>query len=323
LDPDIGGSPMGGLTDNGALFVRREIGTRDVHTVEIDPETLTVRGEPKAVSDRSRTASGSSGWSPDSTHLGFFRRTGARVVVVVRSLLDGREREFRKPLMSPPRQIRWESNESILFKAGIDGEGSLQRLNLQTGEMSTLLERPFNDLELLPQPDTILISDRVKREVVKVDLHTGQETTAHRVAPPYAIGEIAVSSRGDRLAYSSPRGDEKGSALYVVDLTSRAPAREVINTPREAGGLALMAWSADDRALFVRRNVNAKGEREQNGHLWAIDVETGKPHHTGLVLDRGFQELQRSPDGRQLSFDAGWPYQELWVLENAAALLPR
>ena len=323
LDPDIGGSPMSGLTDSGALFVRREIGTRDVHTVDIDPDSLTVIGEPKAVSDRPRSASGSSGWSPDSTHLGFFRRNGTRVVVVVHSLLDHREREFRKALMSPARKIRWESNQSVLFKAAIDGTEGLQRLNVQTGEISTLLERSFNDFEPLPQPNTILISERVKRQVVKIDVHTGQEAVVHRVSPPFSIGDMAVSSRGDRLAYSAPLGGGKGSAVYIVDLNSDAPARELFSAPQAAGGLALMAWSADDRAVFVRRNVNAKGEREQRGHLWAINVDSGKAHHTGLVLDRGFQELQRSPNGRQLSFDAGWPYSELWVLENAASLLPR
>jgi hypothetical protein len=35
------------------------------------------------------------------------------------------------------------------------------------------------------------------------------------------------------------------------------------------------------------------------------------------------QQLQISPDGRYLSYDAGFPYQEVWVLENVTAALPK
>jgi hypothetical protein len=53
--------------------------------------------------------------------------------------------------------------------------------------------------------------------------------------------------------------------------------------------------------------------------LNAIDVRTGVERRLGLTVDVGFQMLRRSPDGRRLSLDVGFPTQEVWALESAIA----
>ena len=66
IEPNLGWAyPMGGLTNAGSLFFRRQIGTRDVYVVDIDPVALTLSGEPQRVSAEGVGANGSSGWSPD------------------------------------------------------------------------------------------------------------------------------------------------------------------------------------------------------------------------------------------------------------------
>jgi dipeptidyl aminopeptidase/acylaminoacyl peptidase len=108
-----------------------------------------------------------------------------------------------------------------------------------------------------------------------------------------------------------------------MDLAAPAQVRDIFRTPPGTGSVAAFAWKFDDSEVIVRRNVNADGKKDDKAHVWAIDVTTGKARPLGLTIDRGLQKLQISPDGRHLSYDAGYPYQEVWVLEHAAALLPR
>jgi hypothetical protein len=52
--------------------------------------------------------------------------------------------------------------------------------------------------------------------------------------------------------------------------------------------------------------------------LWAVNAVTGQSRLIGLHFD-GLQQVRTSPDGRRLSFDGGWPLQEVWALEHALA----
>jgi Tol biopolymer transport system component len=324
LDPNIGtGAPMGGLTQTGALFMRRNIGTRDVFSVEVDPYTLRLMAEPNRVTDQPRSATGTSAWSPDGTHLAFFRRDGERRSLVVRSMRDGREREFWRPGMGGTILPRWEpGGRSVLFKAVLDQKQGLHRLDLDTGTIATVLERRLNEYEPLPTPGMIVLSDRRTNEIVRVDLVTRREEVIHRLDRPWLLRDMGLSHRGDRLAFSSPSGGKFGTAIRILDLSAPTKTREVFRAP-PGSFLAAYAWSLDDREVIVERDVNTDGTDDDKSHVWAIDVATGKARPLGLTVDRGMQQLQISPDGRYLSYDAGFPYQEVWVLENVAAALPK
>jgi Tol biopolymer transport system component len=324
LDPNVdAGAPMGGLTDTGSLFMRRQIGTRDVFVVDVHPVTLSPLGEPRRVTGQPRSATGTSAWSPDGNYLAFFRRDDERRSLVVHSMRDGREREYWRPDVGGLILPRWEpGGRSILFKGGVDGIQGLHRLDLASGSITTVLKRSFTEYEPLPVPGVVVLSDRGKREIVRVDLETGREDVIHRLPPPSTLVDMGLSHSGDRLAYSSPFGGNKGAAVRVLDLNVPIQSREIFRTP-PGTGIWAYAWSADDREVIVGRNVNAGGAKDGKDHLWAIDVETGKSRPIGLTVDRGLQKLQSSPDGRRLSYDVGFPYQEVWVLENVAALLPQ
>jgi hypothetical protein len=67
--------------------------------------------------------------------------------------------------------------------------------------------------------------------------------------------------------------------------------------------------------VIVKR---AKRKPEKGGdgsRVWAVDVETRTARLLGLHVN-GINQIRLSPDGRRLSFDGGWPSQEVWVLEN-------
>jgi hypothetical protein len=308
---------MGGLTGAGTLFIRRQIGTRDVHVVDMDPVTLDILSEPRRVSAEGVGANGSSDWSPDGTRLVFFRRyREGQWSLVVASLADGTEQVFRWPDVSGITRSRWErSGRSLLINAARNGRGGLQRLNLDTGELTTVMEGLVNEYEVLPERDTVLYSVRTERAVYRRHLPSGRQTLVHRIETPGGLRELALSTRGDRFAYGTRVGDL--GVVRVVDLVAPAQARELIQLP---GRLVVSAWSVDDREIIVQRAPNAR-EPDITPELWALDVRTGAARQIGLVLD-AVQLVRRSPDGRHLSFDAGWPYQEVWALENAIGLEP-
>jgi serine/threonine protein kinase/Tol biopolymer transport system component len=324
LDPNVGvGWPMGGLTNDGSLFMRRQMGTRDVFTVDIDPVSLRLLNDPRRVSGRPLMATGTSAWSPDGRSLAFFRNDGYRRTLVVHSLRENREREFWRPGVGGLILPRWEPDgRSVLFKGTVDRAAGLHRLVLESGTFETVLPRNLNEYEPLPAPGYIILSDRGKRAVVRVDLRTGREEVIHRVPPPGFLRDMGLSHSGNRLAYSYPLGGNTGVALRILDLATPTTAREIFRTAPKTG-LEAYGWSLDDREVIAMRTVNAAGVVDEKDHLWAIDVATGSARPIGLTVDNKMQRLQISPDGRRLSYDAGYPYQEVWVLENAAALLPQ
>ena len=78
-----------------------------------------------------------------------------------------------------------------------------------------------------------------------------------------------------------------------------------------------MAWTANGRAIIIAR---FPFDRQLTGEaiwrsLWRIDARTGVAEPLGLKLE-GLRDLAVSPDGRHLSFTAGWPAREPWILEH-------
>ena len=190
-----------------------------------------------------------------------------------------------------------------------------------------MIDRFFNEYELLPQPGVIVYSVRTSREVIRRDLVTGQESVIHRVPPPSTLVEMGLSHRGDRLAYSSPLGGGKGWVLRVIDLASPARAREIFQVGSDEF-IGAYAWSLDDREVIIKRASrlsspapDARRESDES-RLWAIDAMTGKARLIGLNFD-GLNQVRMSPDGRRLSFDGGWPFQEVWALDNVLSSLAR
>jgi Tol biopolymer transport system component len=96
VEPNLGWAAAMGMTNAGAFFFRRQIGTRDLDIVDLDP-TGTVVGEPVRVSRTTAGSNGSSDWSPDGSRLAFFRRRNDRWSLIVFSPADGQEQGFADP----------------------------------------------------------------------------------------------------------------------------------------------------------------------------------------------------------------------------------
>jgi hypothetical protein len=72
--------------------------------------------------------------------------------------------------------------------------------------------------------------------------------------------------------------------------------------------------------VIVKRVPRTPSRDNEGSSIWAVDVETGTARLLGLNV-HGINQIRLSPDGRRLSFDGGWPAQEVWVLENFLSTL--
>lgn len=319
VEPNLGWAFPMGETSEGGYFFRRQMGTRDVHTVALDASG-TVVGEPVRASTEVIGANGSSDWSPDGRALTFFRRRDDRWSLVIKDLTSGREREIVDPHIVGIGRPRWEaSGRTILLKATYRDRPGLYRLDVQTGRLSMVLEKQVGQYELIPGTRSILYNTR-QRELWRHDLDTGRTAAVHHIEAPWFATGIAVSPDGEQLAYSASDG-RGGSGLRTARLGSPEAARVIFQAPPDEY-IEAYAFTTDGTAVIIKRARRSPGPLESDhSRLWAVDVASGEARVLGLDL-HGLNQARLSPDGRRLSFDAGWPKQEVWVLEHLLESLP-
>ena len=316
LEPTLGWAfPMGRTTDDGAYFFRRQIGTRDVYVVDVDASGA-IAGEPTRVSTQVAGANGASDWSPDGTKLTFFRRRDDRWSLVIKSMNDGREREIADPQMLGIGRPRWEPDgRSILVKTNYRERDGLHRVNLDTGEISLVTPVFFNHYEIVPHTREIICFVRPST-FKRLDVVTGAQATVLEVERPWILTGMAISPAGDRLVYSANHSTGvKAQALFLADLQNPERAVEVYRA-QQSEEIQVFTWMPDGREVIIKRVAPAKPrEPGDKSSLWAVDVATGVARPLGLNVS-GLNQVRLSPDGRRLSFDGGWPVQEVWALEN-------
>jgi hypothetical protein len=71
-------------------------------------------------------------------------------------------------------------------------------------------------------------------------------------------------------------------------------------------------WTPDGKsALFTRWSLSGGSAVT----LWRVPVAGGEPEPLGLSLE-GLRDVSVHPEGGKLTFTAGWPRAEVWVMEN-------
>jgi tRNA A-37 threonylcarbamoyl transferase component Bud32 len=312
VEPNLGWAFPMGDTSNGGYFFRRQMGTRDVQTVALD-EAGVVSGEPVRASSEVIGANGSSDWSPDGQSLTFFRRRDERWSLVIKDMTRGVEREIADPHLAGIGRPRWEPDgRSILLKTSYRGKAGVHRLDLRTGAVSMVLPRQIGHYELIPGTREILYNTRA-REISRFDLDTGRTVVAHQIEAPWFATGISVSRDGQQLAYSASDG-RAAVSLRVAALGIVEPAREVFVASADEY-IEAYAFTPDGTEVLIKRARRAPPTDNDHSRVWAVNVHSGAARLVGLDI-HGLNQMRLSPDGRRLSFDAGWPKQEVWVLEH-------
>jgi serine/threonine-protein kinase len=322
LEPNLGWAHPMGLTQASAYFVRREMGTRDVYLVNLDPGSGMVAGEPVRVSSTAG-ANGTSEWAPDGRSLAFFRGSESRRTLVIKSLDDNREREIVSPHLNGVARPRWErGGRTMLLKGVFRDVWGLHRLDLQTEAITTLMRFPLNgnfqEYELFPDDRDVLYASRQRHAFVRRNLGSGRETILHRVDPALSMLCMALSRDGRRFAYAAYEPKVAWS-IRIVDLREPANAREMLRGD-VSERFCPSAWTADDREVIYTGSLMKRSPSGDGGRLWALNADTSQVRLIGLSVD-GLNEVRLSPDGHRIAYDGGWPSQEVWVLDNVLGRL--
>jgi len=328
VDPDVGNVLLLGSTNTGALFVRRSIGGRDVHMADMDPQTVALTSQPRRVSNRSVGTAESPAWSPDGRYIAYVRREDERLTIVVKSIVDGSDREFPLRFVFAEKW-QWEpGGESLVFRGVVDGKTALHRFAIDTGRITTVWEKPYLAHEVLPQHGMVLLTQQQDgaRVITLNNLETGEETAIRRLPANSFSTDLVVSPRGDVAAFGF--SSSAGFTLEFLDLVTPYKSRELLLGSSLADSATPVAWSADGRELIVQRRVNEKGEPalpgrsfSPGGTLWVVDVNTGKMRALPTPLGELFG-ARISPDGRHIAIETGTlQTSEIWTIENALGAL--
>lgn len=77
------------------------------------------------------------------------------------------------------------------------------------------------------------------------------------------------STRGDRIAYTSTRRNNKDADIYLLD--PRNPTSDLLLAAVDSGGWYPISWSPDDRSLVVLKSISIN-----ESYLWLVDTTTGE-----------------------------------------------
>jgi Tol biopolymer transport system component len=298
-------------TPGGQLIYFRQTGLVRTMTVALD-DTGRLSGEPAAIATRQFGGTMMASWSPDSRRLAYQTTlTGSRSIAL--GVLDvgaAHERIVHVPLrwFGNPRWTADGRHVAVRGRDSEDREG-VHLVDVETGSAAPLrLSGKGNDALIAFQIGHA--ADVVVRRpdgFYSLDLATRAERQI--LADATRMSAFAVSPVDGAIAFV--RLEQGGQVLVVA---RRGVSTDVLRIgPRE--GFGDVKWSAKGTHLYFTRQPFSEKREERVPTLWRVAAESGQPESLALRID-GLRDLSPSPDGRFLSFTAGWPSREPWIVEN-------
>jgi serine/threonine-protein kinase len=305
-------SPLGFGRD-AAFFYQAITGTVDVYVAKLDLRTGTI-SPPRTVATRFIGTNLFSDWSPDGQSLIFTSRRGEvgferkSQVLVIRDLPNNDERVIAPDLtgISVPR---WSPDgRSILVRGdGPQGPGLYRMSALSGAASAVLIQRgPANLPEWRRDGAAVwfIAPGQGRGQIHELTLATRAERTIVDGARAFAL-----SHDGRRLAFA--RGEPAGGISIQAGAADNGPSTEILKNP-PGSVVELVGWTRDDLELLIARRTTQQAPAE----ILAVPVAGGTPRRLATVDLSGPRSMRLSRDGKSLAFEAGYPAQSMWVLEQ-------
>jgi hypothetical protein len=119
-----------------------------------------------------------------------------------------------------------------------------------------------------------------------------------------------LSPDGRTLAFSARVEDGAGWAYSLRVKTLGEPSRELLRVPASEQ-LTLQDWRPEGDAVLVTR-------RGPPMAVWTVPLDGGEPRAVGVSMG-GLRDVSLDAFGRRLTFTAGSPLLEVWVIESLMA----
>jgi Tol biopolymer transport system component len=316
-----------GLTDAGALFYSVQNGMVDVFTQTVDFSGATAPGKPQSAMPTLVGSNISSDWSPDGRYLAYVSISGlssgdrySRSLVVL-DLEGGTQRHLALPLnffIGP----RWSRDGETLLVRGADLQDrqGIFAVDLRSGSTQPALVFPADRIqsatfEWSPDGRAIWYDKTGARAVVAYDLTTGRESVVFNYA-----GEsiqrlqqwpgLRVSPDGDSVAYTgfTFENNVAGTVVRVRTGDGRSVELARATTPEM---VEMQDWLPNgDAVVVLRRNTKARSIELQELRL------DGTPPRPLGIIGTQMRDVRVRRDGKAITYTAGAPAQETWVLER-------
>jgi len=312
LRPDIGRAFSLGISDAGALFLFKDVSTRDVRHARIDLPGSRIVGGP--VSFERGFVEGTQGpphWSPDSKSLAYQACGGD--CIAIRAVDTGQVRRLPNFYTRNPR---WSPDGASFITAARDrrGRNGIFRIDATTGQSSPVVLGPPFGASPQWSPDGSKIYYRHGAVIRERDLAT---ETERQVASVPRLRAFELSRDGRSIAFvvdADPASTTKAASLMLMSVSGGEP-RQLLQVPEPEeldGGLT---WTPDSTHVLL-----ARGDGQRTS-LWQVPVN-GHParriaaEDASWPVDQFKGSWRLSPDGQTLAFLNGAPATEVWALEN-------
>lgn len=316
-----------GLTNDGALFYEIDTSMFDVYTATLDFVKDSLLSPPKEVEKLFIGYNHSPTYSPDGRYLAYIsKRTYAPglykpLAICILSLETGEKSEIF-PDLEHIRFIRWSADGKRFFAYGFNQNGliGIYSIAAQTGEADLILkcttEEFIPELDVFPDGKRIVYKMFVTRKegegnVMSIrvrDLQSGKEEEIYHKEDAWETHHVALSSDGEWVAFD----DRVPQRVIKVIPASGGEPEELCRI--KDGAITSFSWRPDRKDLFFTKILGKKP-----GQLWRINLTEKKQHPIGLFM-RDLRGLCFHPDGKRITFSAGYIEAELWMMENLMRL---
>jgi Tol biopolymer transport system component len=318
-----------GLTDGGAYYYQAVVGAVDVYSAEIAADGTV--SPPKPLGTSNAGANISSAWSRDGRFVASASRRGLvgpdrRSTTLAIVDLEANERRDLAPTLKSFLVRSWSPDGRTVLVQGSDlrSRSGLFSVDVYSGAVTEIAvaDRPSDDLTIGTGEwiDAGRVLYHRRRALCIRDVATGADEKAldfdaegiDAIDGVPAGRGFAIAGDGRTLAFSAlvSEGAERATSLRVKVLGQ--PSREILRVPAP-GRLVLQDLSRDGRTvLFTRRDQRGGGSRAA---LWRLSVDGGTPEQLAVDL-KAVREVSLQPGGRRISFTAGVPLHEVWVIED-------
>jgi Tol biopolymer transport system component len=320
-----------GLTRAGAFFYYTQSWDFQIHLMEIDPVSRTLK--PSRVLNAN-----SPDWSPDGRYLAYaqYPQEG---LISIRTLATGEERTLWTGLTDFIMSLRWFPDQRSLATQGFGPEGGggsvgLRRIDLTSGSLSNILVgQNWREFGANPtfSPDGRLVTYKAWDPVRKVSILTrynletrGREVLLERKPPQYVAAFSVLAGTG-HIAVVLQEGDGT-SSIQLVDPASREP-RSVYRTSRGnfIPASILLDWMPDGKSLLFVTSPHSSRTWDSDMvppcSLFRIPVSGGQPEK--LFEAEWIWQVRVHPNGSQVAIETRPPRTETWVVNNLFAAKKR
>ena len=306
-----------GITRDGSLLYPVRVSRQRLRTAEIDMETGKLLQQPINLIERFVGGNRGGVFSPDGGRLAYVSERGERnqVVIVIRSLKTGKERDLRHQ-MSRIRGLKWRPGSNSLGVVGLDQNGrrGIFSVDATTGETQIIVAS--TDM-VAPQwtPDGMRILHRNdQREGIYY--YSLADGSVEGIPGDFGdVSSFSLSPDGRHIATIQGRSEIRLRPVEGGD------SRVLVTTDEQHRFGRWTVWTPDGAALLVLKGVRQNGRpaSEELWTLWIVPTDGSAPIETELQYAPArpvARPLRIHPDGKRVVYATGGYFQQFWALRG-------